>query len=80
MSVHGVCFDNGMAGKCGYACQQFIDGDCGIGDEIVEQMVNDASPEELEEALVEHIEPVKLFTLRGAGLTDLEILTKAIGY
>lgn len=80
VSIHGICFDNGMSGNCNHMCEQFLDGDCGVGDTIVENMLDESSPEEVEEALLEMIEPVKLFTLRGLGKTDLEILIEAFGY
>ncbi|RLI83926.1 MAG: hypothetical protein DRP01_08730 [Archaeoglobales archaeon] len=36
MSVHGACFDNGQAGKCGPKCEEYIQGHCHIEDEIDE--------------------------------------------
>ena len=80
VSIHGICFDNGMSGNCNHFCEQFLDGDCDVGDTIVENMLNESSPEVIEESIAEIVEPVKLFTLRGAGKTDLEILIEAFGY
>ena len=35
MSIHGLCFDEGSAGRCGFECREFTSGECGIYEEIV---------------------------------------------
>jgi len=80
MSVHGLCFDNGQSGRCNQDCELFCVGKCEVGDEIVEHMYNEMSPEEIEVELRCYIEDVKLFILRGEGKTDLELLTAELGY
>ena len=34
MSIHGVCFDNGMSGKCNTDCEQYLEGNCDAADEF----------------------------------------------
>lgn len=36
MSIHGICFDEGMSGNCGLECRGFLDMECDIVDEVVE--------------------------------------------
>lgn len=82
MSVHGLCFDNGQSGRCNSDCELFLIGKCEAGDEIVENMYNDMSPEEIKlelEILYEQNE-VTMFVLRGEGKSDLELITKGLGY
>lgn len=35
MSIHGICFDEGQAGHCGFNCDGHYEGECTIQDEIV---------------------------------------------
>jgi hypothetical protein len=71
-----------MAGRCGFQCEEFIMGNCDIGDEICEAIITcgDMSDEEIEFEINECIEPVKLFVLRGEGKTQLDLLCEAWGY
>jgi ribosomal protein L19 len=46
MSVHGECFDTGMAGKCGLECQMFLCGECEHVDEAEPQQIIDQLGEE----------------------------------
>ena len=34
MSIHGICFDNGMGGNCNEDCELYGCSDCGLADEI----------------------------------------------
>lgn len=38
MSVHGTCFDNGMSGNCNETCQDFLDGLCNEGANIIDEL------------------------------------------
>lgn len=82
MSTHGICFDNGMAGRCDYNCELFTTGQCEAGAEIVENMYNcmaaDAIKVELE--CLYEMNEVRLFVLRGEGDNDLELMIKGYGY
>lgn len=33
--MHGMCFNEGMSGNCGYSCRAFTSSDCAIVNEIV---------------------------------------------
>ena len=82
MSVHGLCHDNGMSGRCNCDCELFQDGHCEAGGIIIEDMYNNMTPEEIkiELEILFEMNEVRLFILRGAGLTDLELLTIGLGY
>lgn len=34
MSIHGICFDNGMSGRCSLDCEAFRDGECDSASEF----------------------------------------------
>jgi len=40
MSKYGVCFDNGMSGKCDVECDDFLDGKCDEASEVLGQAFN----------------------------------------
>lgn len=80
MSIHGICFDNGQSGNCNADCGQFLCGECDVGPEIAEDLFFQLTPDEITEKLEASIEPVKLFTLRGSGSSDLELFIEALGY
>lgn len=35
MSVHGICYDNGMSGKCNILCEQFQAGECECAEDVL---------------------------------------------
>jgi len=79
MSVHGVCFDNGMSGKCDVECEQFTDGDCPEPDEVINGWMEYITAEEQDQYLLVLYNEVELWLLRGEGkLTDKELLRKAL--
>ena len=80
MSVHGLCHDNGMSGRCGPECELFIMGKCDIGAEICEMAMEEMPREDLQTEIELNIEPVRLFVLRGKGTSDLNLLCEAWGY
>lgn len=80
MSVHGLCFDNGMNGNCGEGCELLILGQCDIGDEIVEHIYHSMTQEEIDVELSLSYEEVKLFIMRGTGAKDLDLLLESYGY
>lgn len=45
MSVHGICFDNGMSGNCNEECENFLLGSCSEGSNMIDimpiKMIND---------------------------------------
>lgn len=86
MSIHGTCFDNGMHGHCDVDCEQFQDGECPAADVVVSCLYRSyrdypCKAGKLEEDLIHSFGDVKLWVLRhGEKLTDLELLTKSLGY
>ena len=36
MSIHGICFDEGMSGRCGLDCRGFNDNECPDPEEILD--------------------------------------------
>lgn len=48
MSVHGVCFDEGMNGNCGLECRGFVEGECNIAMEIVEVCFDNVTEDDWE--------------------------------
>jgi hypothetical protein len=80
MSIHGLCFDNGQSGRCNEECEVFLEGDCDEGHAVAKAAFNTWTPEEIKEELELRMEPVKLFTLRGQGKSDLELLYEAYAY
>ncbi len=34
MSVYGICFDNGMSGKCNIECEEYLNGNCENKEEV----------------------------------------------
>lgn len=34
-SIHGICFDNGMSGNCNFECEDFINNECDVKDEMI---------------------------------------------
>ena len=67
MSRHGVCFDNGISGRCGPECELFELGQCDIGDEICEELFYELQPEEIKDEIKHSFDDVTLFVLRGEG-------------
>lgn len=49
MTIHGVCFDNGMAGKCGHECSEYLDGKCKSSYEVLKTL-------DTKEEIEDHIE------------------------
>ena len=49
MSIHGICFDESMAGRCGLECEGFLTGECGIPAEIIEHDVDNLAKESMGE-------------------------------
>jgi hypothetical protein len=80
MSVHGLCFDNGQSGNCNCDCGLFRGGECEAADDVIEDLYATITAEEFNELIESQINAVKLFTLKGAGTDDLELLHKAFGY
>ena len=56
MSIHGICFDEGQAGRCGLECEGFLNYECEIPDEIIEIFK--------EQVLVEKFGELRLAVLR----------------
>lgn len=85
MSVHGVCFDNCQSGRCNFECEDFQDGICDASEEVIEDLYNnyktDPMTNNLEYDLQFGFGDVKLWVLRhGEKMSDLELLTKLLGY
>lgn len=80
MSVHGICYDNGQSGNCNCECELFEDGGCDAAGDVIENLYAGMSDAEVNEIIEETIEPVKLFTLRGAGASTIDLLYEIFGY
>ena len=80
-SIHGLCFDNGMAGKCDCDCQVFLDGDCDAGGDVIE-----GCQSELDWALIEHLGELQFHVMRAQTKKEItkkdefEMLCKYFGY
>lgn len=68
MSVHGVCFDEGLSGNCGLECRGFIDNDCSIPDEIAEHYID----EYREELLVYRLGELRLAVARSQNVVEFD--------
>jgi len=36
VSIHGICFDEGQSGNCGIECRGFLNGECDVASELIE--------------------------------------------
>jgi len=41
MSMHGVCFNNGMSGNCNIECSDYLKGECGASSEMIPSLFGD---------------------------------------
>lgn len=80
MSEHSVCFKNGMSGNCNMDCSQFEDGDCENSVEIIKEGIAALSCKEMQLIIEIAYNEVELFTLRGGGATDAELVFNAFRY
>lgn len=60
MSIHGICFDNGMAGRCNGDCESFLKGDCDEGN----NMINSMSDDLIEHLYLEYQDPFRAACLQ----------------
>ena len=77
-SIHGICFDEGQSGNCGYECRGFLNGDCDIPDEIIENCKSD-----FEEVLIDEYGELRLAVMRAQTkihFNEHKILMGIFGY
>jgi hypothetical protein len=48
VSIHSMCFDEGQSGNCGFECRAFLDGECSVADEMVENCFDELTEEDWE--------------------------------
>lgn len=39
MSIHGLCFDEGQSGRCGWECRALLNGECSIPEELINEEI-----------------------------------------
>ena len=74
MSIHGICFDNGMSGRCGIECEVLADCDERLNI-IDDAILNGMSADELIDLEV-FIDDVEIYD---AGLFNEYLINKYIG-
>ena len=85
MSIHGICYDNGMSGNCNTDCELFGDGKCECPEDVMlpefERFMEEWPETLRNEFYTSHFGEVKLWALRyGEKLTDFELFVKVHDY
>jgi len=80
MSDYSICHQNSQSGNCDCECELFLSGECEAGGDIAEDLFSQLTQDEIDVELTYRFEGVKLFTLRGAGKSDLELFIESLGY